>query len=156
MVAHEGDSNQHARLSRPPAQATAGEAMDLDGLSTAAGAVASPGPTMHGPAAEALLEGAEHGAETDVVAGSSDAAAAAGMRPPRPADLAAAGAVGTAEDGQMGNAPGVDEEGPREPVRRRWKMAMDKISTFTLPSCAASSTSSPFTCRPPLPLGLQH
>ena len=52
--------------------------------------------------------------------------------------------------------PGVDEEGPREPVRRHWKVTMGKISTFTLPSCAASFTCSPFTCRPPLPLGLQH
>jgi len=52
--------------------------------------------------------------------------------------------------------PGVDEEGPREPVRRRWKMTMGKINTFTLPSCAASFTCPPFTCRPPLPLGLQH
>jgi len=49
--------------------------------------------------------------------------------------------------------PGVDEEGPREPVRRHWKMAMGKISTSQLPSCAASFTCSPFTCRPPLPLG---
>jgi len=59
---------------------------------------------MHGPAAEALPEGAEYGAETGDVAGSSDAAAAAGMRPPRPVDWAAAGAAGAAEDGQMGNA----------------------------------------------------
>jgi len=50
--------------------------------------------------------------------------------------------------------PGVDEEGPRESVRRHWKMTMGKIKTFTLPSCAASFTCSPFTCRPPLPLGL--
>ena len=55
--------------------------MGLGDLSTAAGAVASPGATMHGPAAEALLEGAENCAETKNVAGSSDAAAA-GMRPP--------------------------------------------------------------------------
>jgi len=34
--------------------------------------------------------------------------------------------------------PGVDEEGPREPVRRHWKMMMGKINTFALPSCAAS------------------
>ena len=51
---------------------------------------------------------------------------------------------------------GVGDEGPREPVRRHWKMAMGKISTFMLPSCAASFTCLPFTCRPPLPLGLQH
>ena len=63
---------------------------------------------MHGPTAEALLEGAEYGAETEDVAGSSDAAAAAGMRPPRPVDWAAAGAVGAAEDGQMGNASAED------------------------------------------------
>ena len=45
--------------------------------STAAAAAASPGATTHGPATEALLEGAEYGPETEVVAGSSDAAAAA-------------------------------------------------------------------------------
>ena len=44
----------------------------------------------------------------------------------------------------------------RRAVRRHMKMAMDKINTFTLPSCAASFTCPPFTCRPPLPLGLQH
>jgi len=93
MAAHEGDSNQHARLLRPAAQATAGEAMDLDGLATAVGAAASPWAAMHGPAAEALLEGAEYGTESEEVAGSSDAAAAAGMRPPRPVDWAAAGAA---------------------------------------------------------------
>ena len=53
---------------RPPrpanwAEATAGEAMDLDGLSTAAPAAAPPRVTTHGPAAEALLEGAECDAE---------------------------------------------------------------------------------------------
>ena len=52
--------------------------------------------------------------------------------------------------------PGVDEEGPREPVRRHRKMTIGKIHTFTLPSCAASFTRPPFTFRPPLPLGLQH
>ena len=41
--------------------------------------------------------------------------------------------------------PGVDEEGPREPVRRHWKMTMEKINTSTLPPCAASFTCSPFT-----------
>jgi len=59
---------------------------------------------MHGPAVEALLEGAEYGTETEDVAGSSDAAAAARTRPPRPVDWAAARAAGAAEDGQMGNA----------------------------------------------------
>jgi len=60
---------------------------------------------MHGPAAEALLEGAEYGTETEDVAGSSDAAAAAaGMLPPRPVNWAAAEAAGAADDGQMGNA----------------------------------------------------
>ena len=54
------------------------------------------------------------------------------------------------------HALGVDEEGPREAVRRRCKMAMGKISAFTPTSCAASFTCLPFTCRPPLPLGLQH
>ena len=38
----------------------------------------------HGPAAEALLEGAEHDAETEDLAGASEAAAAEGVRPPRP------------------------------------------------------------------------
>ena len=56
---------------------------------------------MHGPAAEALLEGAECGTETEDLAGSSDVAAAAGMRPPRPVDWEAAGA---AKDRQMDNA----------------------------------------------------
>jgi len=45
---------------------------------------------MLGPAVEALLEGAEYGTETEDVARSSDAAAAAGMRPPKPVDWAAA------------------------------------------------------------------
>ena len=61
--------------------------MDLDGLSTAAGAVASPGATMHGPVAEALLEGAEYGAETEDAAESSEkAAATVRVRPPRPSN----------------------------------------------------------------------
>ena len=38
---------------------------------------------MYRPAAEVLLEGTEYGAETEDVAGSSDAAAAAGVRPSR-------------------------------------------------------------------------
>ena len=46
------------------------------------------------------------------------------------------------------HAPGVDEEGPSEPVRRRWKMAMDKINNFAFPSCAVSFTCPLFTCRP--------
>jgi len=103
-VAHEGNSKQHARSSRAAAEATAGEAMDLDGLPTAAGAAASPGATMHGPAVEALLEGAEYDAETGGIVGSSEAAAAAGTRPPRPVEWAAAGAAGAAKDWQMGNA----------------------------------------------------
>ena len=41
--------------------------------------------------------------------------------------------------------PGVDEVGPLEPVHRHWKMSMGKISTFRLPSCAASFACSPFT-----------
>ena len=44
---------------------------------------------MHGPAAEALLEGAEYCAETEDVAGSLDVAAAAEMQPPRPVDWGA-------------------------------------------------------------------
>ena len=94
-VAHEGDSKQHARSSRPEAEATAGEAMDLDGISTAAGPAAPPGATTHGPAAEALqlqtaVEGAEYDAETEDGAEVSEApvaaTAAVGIRPPRPAD----------------------------------------------------------------------
>ena len=54
------------------------------------------------------------------------------------------------------HAPGGRRGGPDEPVRRHWKMTMGKISTFTLPFCAAFFTCSPFTCRPSLPLGLQH
>ena len=54
---------------------------------------------MYGPAAEALLEGVEYGSETEDVAGSSDAAAAVGMRPPRTVDWATAGAAGAAGDG---------------------------------------------------------
>ena len=84
MIAHEGDSKQHERSSRPAAEATAGEAVDPDGLSTAVGAVASPGTAMQRPAAEAHLEGAEYDAETEDMTGSSKAAAAAGVRPPRP------------------------------------------------------------------------
>ena len=38
----------------------------LDGFTTAAGAVAPPGATTRGPAAEALLEGAENGSGSDV------------------------------------------------------------------------------------------
>jgi len=65
-VAHEGDNKQHdARSSRPAAEeAAAGEAMDLDGSSTAAGAAAPPGAPTHGPAADVALEGAEYDAET--------------------------------------------------------------------------------------------
>ena len=65
---------------------------------------ASPGATTHGPAAEALLEGAECNAETECAVGPLDAAAAAETRPPGPVDWAAAGAAGAAKDGQMGNA----------------------------------------------------
>jgi hypothetical protein len=41
-------------------------------------------PRNYGPAAEALLDGAEYDAETEDAAGCSDAAAAAGMRQPKP------------------------------------------------------------------------
>jgi len=44
---------------------------------------------MHGPAAEALLEGAEYDAETEDMAGASEAAEAAGVRPPRPSNRSA-------------------------------------------------------------------
>ena len=65
--------------------------MNLDGLSTAAGAAPSPGATTHGPAAEALLKGAEYDAETEDSAGASEAAAAAvaRVRPPRPSNWGA-------------------------------------------------------------------
>jgi len=43
--------------------------------------------TAHGPAAEEFLEGAECDAETENAAGfSEEAAAAAGVRPPRPSN----------------------------------------------------------------------
>ena len=77
------------RSSRRAAETTAGEAMDLDGLSTAAGAAASPSATTHGPAAEELLEGAEFDPVTKDMAWPSEAAAAAQVLPPRPADLGA-------------------------------------------------------------------
>jgi len=66
------------------------EAMDLDGLSTAEGAVAPPGATTHDSAAEALLEGAEYDAEMEDAVRALEVAtvatAAARMRSPRPAD----------------------------------------------------------------------
>ena len=85
---HEGDSQQHARSSRPTAEATAGQAMDLDGLSTATATAAPPRAAIHGPAAEALQDGAEYDAETDdaAEASESEAAAAARVRPPRPSN----------------------------------------------------------------------
>jgi len=87
-VAHEGDSKQHTRLSRPAAEATAGEAMDLGSLSTATEAMAPSGATTHGPELETLLEGVEYDAETKDAAEAPEAAAAAvaRVRPPRPAD----------------------------------------------------------------------
>ena len=113
-MAHEGNSKQHARSLWPAAEATAGGRMDLDGLSAAAGAAASPGAAMYGPAAEALLEGAEYVAETKDVMGSSDAAAAAGVRPPRLVDLGAEDRAeygAEAEDGhwERGGGFGGDE-----------------------------------------------
>ena len=70
----------------PTAGSTGGGlgAGDLDGLSAAAGAAAPPLAPTHGPAAEALQEGAECDAETEDMAGASEAAAAAGGWPPRP------------------------------------------------------------------------
>jgi len=41
---------------------------------------------LHGPALEALLEGAEYDAETEDAAEASEAAATARVRPPKPAD----------------------------------------------------------------------
>jgi len=92
-VAQEGNSKLHIRSSWPAAEVTAGETVDLDGLS-AAGAAASPGAAMYGQPTEVLLEGAEYGAETEDVAGSSDAAAAAGVRPQRLVDWGAEGGGG--------------------------------------------------------------
>ena len=87
-AAHEGDSKQHARSFRPAAEATAGEAIDLDDLSTAAGAAPPPLAPTHGSAAETLHEGAEHDAETgNAVAAAAEAPVAAdalGVRPPKP------------------------------------------------------------------------
>ena len=88
-LAHEGDSKQHARSLGAAAETTAGDAMGLDGLPMAAGAAAPPLASTHGPAAEALLEGAECDAETEDVAETSEpaaAAAAARVRPPRPSN----------------------------------------------------------------------
>jgi len=121
------------RPPRPAAEATAGEAMDPDGLSTAVGAAAPPGAAMQRPAAEAHLKGAEYDAETEDMVESLEAAAAAGVRSPRPSNRgaptkkqkenwnhgahptrrftfgphgtpAAAGAARAAEDWQFGNA----------------------------------------------------
>ena len=86
-VAHEGSSKQHARSSRPAAEATAGEAIDLDGLSTAAGAAEQPlAPPTHGPAAEALYEGAECDVDMGNAVEAPMPAAEAGVRPPRPSN----------------------------------------------------------------------
>ena len=62
--------------------------MDIYGLSTAAATVAPPRATTHGPAAGALLDGAEYDTETEDAAGASEAvaAAAARVRPPRPSN----------------------------------------------------------------------
>ena len=54
-----------------------GEAVDLDGLSTAAGAAVPPGASTHGPAAEAVLEGAEYDAGTGDAGKTPEAAVAA-------------------------------------------------------------------------------
>jgi len=54
--------------------------MDLDDLSTAAGVAEPPGATTHGPAAKALLEGAEYDAEQGDAAEASESAAAAAGR----------------------------------------------------------------------------
>jgi len=66
----------------------AGAEANLDGFITAAGAVAPPGATIRGSAEEALLEGAEYGAEAEEAAKASEAkvTAATRVRPPRPAD----------------------------------------------------------------------
>jgi len=81
-VALYGDSERHAASAR----ATGGGPMDLDSFSTAAGAAAPPLAPTHGPAAGTLHEGAEYDMETGNAAEAPVAAAAAGVRPPRPAD----------------------------------------------------------------------
>jgi len=67
--------------------------MDLDGLSTAAGAAASPGATTNGPTAEAFLEGAEYDAETEDAAEALEATAAAAAAQVRPPGLSSWGAM---------------------------------------------------------------
>ena len=42
--------------------------------------------------------------------------------------------------------PPLTHQGLNEPVRRRWKMTMGKISTFKLPSSAAPEMSSATSC----------
>ena len=66
--------------------APAGEPMDLNGLSTAAGAAPPLLAPTHGPAAETLHEGAEYDTESGNAAEASEVAAAAGVRPPRPSN----------------------------------------------------------------------
>ena len=85
-LAHEGISKQHARSLGAAAEAMAGEAMDLDGISTAAAAAAPPRETTHGQATEALHEGAEYEAETGNAAETPKAAAVARVRPPSPSN----------------------------------------------------------------------
>jgi len=65
--------------------------MDLDGLSTTAGAAAPTGPNMHKPPTDKVKEGAEYDTKTEDATGASEsaAAAAARVRPPRPADWVA-------------------------------------------------------------------
>ena len=77
------------------------------------GAAASPGAAMYGQPAEVLLEGAEYGAETEDAAGSSDAAAAAGVWPPRLVDWGEEGGGG------VQRRSGVCFWGTRRRLRRR-------------------------------------
>jgi len=77
-------------------------------------------------------------AETEDLAGSSDAAAAAGMRPPRPVDWAAAGA---AEDWQMANASaeaaaavGAVEDGPEAAAEAEVQVAGPPAKPADLPT----------------------
>ena len=86
-LAHEGGSKQHARSSVAAAEAVACVAMDLDGLSTTAGAAAPPLAPTHGPAAVFLHEGAQYDKETEDAA--PEAAAAARVRPLRPSSWVA-------------------------------------------------------------------
>ena len=87
----------------PVAGAAAGEAMELEGFSTVEGAAAL-APT-HVPAAEALDEAAEFDAETGDAPETPVAAAAAGVRPPRPSNWGSMTRVQRRKWDQQGGRP---------------------------------------------------